>query len=335
MSDLPITIAVDAMGGDNAPGEIVAGGLACVAELDVKVELYGQVEAILEHVPGGTAPEGVEIIDCREVVAMDEEPAAAVRRKKDSSVVRCAQAVRDGRAEVMISAGNTGAAMAAALLRMGRIPGIARPAIAVPVPVPGHHPQVLIDAGATVDAAPEWLVQFARMGREYARARWHIEQPSIGLLSNGEEEGKGDELRKTVYDLLRKEAGFVGNVEASDFMRPNRADVIVTDGFTGNVALKALESALRSLAGLVFHTLESTEEARAASAVVLPLLLEAAEAYDPDLTGGAVLLGVKGMCVISHGSSSAQAIVSAARVSQECVRADVVQRLRETVNDAG
>ena len=205
----------------------------------------------------------------------------------------------------------------------------------MPVPVPGHHPQVLIDAGATVDAAPEWLVQFARMGREYARARWQIEQPSIGLLSNGEEEGKGDELRKVVFDLLRKEAGFVGNVEGSDFMQPNRADVIVTDGFTGNVALKSLESALRSLAGLVFHTLESTEEARAASQVVLPLLLSAADAYDPDLTGGAVLLGVKGVCVISHGSSSARAIVSAARVARECVRADVVQRLRETVSHAG
>jgi glycerol-3-phosphate acyltransferase PlsX len=297
VTDRPITVAVDAMGGDNAPGEIVAGALDTAAELGLRVELYGRIEAILEHVPGGVAPEGVEIIDCREVVAMD-----------------------DGRA--------------AALRRMGRIPGIARPAIAVPVPVPGYHPQVLIDAGATVDAAPEWLVQFARMGREYARARWHIEQPSIGLLSNGEEEGKGDELRKTVFDLLRKEPGFVGNVEASDFMRPGHADVIVTDGFTGNVALKALESALRSLAGLVFNTLESTEEARAASAVILPLLLEAAEAYDPDLTGGAVLLGVKGMCVISHGSSTARAIVSAARVARECVRADVVGRLRETVADA-
>jgi glycerol-3-phosphate acyltransferase PlsX len=335
MSDSLITLAVDAMGGDNAPGEIVAGALDAVTELDVRVELYGQAEAILEHVPGGTAPENVEIIDCREVIAMDDEPAAAVRHKKDASVVRCAQAVREGRAEVMISAGNTGAAMAAALLRIGRIPGIARPAIAVPVPVPGHHPQVLIDAGATVDAAPEWLVQFARMGREYARARWHIEQPSIGLLSNGGEEGKGDELRKVVFDLLRKEAGFVGNVEGSDFMQPNRADVIVTDGFTGNVALKSLESALRSLAGLVFHTLESTEEARAASQVVLPLLLSAADAYDPDLTGGAVLLGVKGVCVISHGSSTARAVVSAARVARECVRADVVQRLRETVSHAG
>jgi phosphate acyltransferase len=335
MTSEPITIALDAMGGDRAPEEIVGGAVAVAAELDMRVLLYGREEEVVTFLPGGVAPEGVKVIDCREIIGMDDEPASAVRRKKDASVVRSAQAVREGRAEVMISAGNTGAAMAAALLRMGRIPGIARPAIAVPVPVPGHHPQVLVDAGATVDAAPEWLVQFARMGREYARARWHIEQPTIGLLSNGEEEGKGDALRKVVFDLLRKESGFVGNVEGSDLMLPNRADVVVTDGFTGNVALKSLETALRSLAGLVFRTLESTEEAREASKVVLPLLLDAAEAYDPDLTGGAVLLGVKGVCVISHGSSSARAIVSAARVARECVRAGVVQRLRETVADAG
>lgn len=335
MTDAPITIAVDAMGGDRAPGEIVAGAVAAAEELDMRMLLFGREEEVLPFLPDGVVPGRIEVVDCRDVVSMDDEPAAAVRRKKDASVVRCAQAVREGQAQVMMSAGNTGAAMAAALLRIGRIPGIARPAIAVPVPVPGHHPQVLVDAGATVDAAPEWLVQFARMGREYARARWNIEEPTIGLLSNGEEEGKGDELRKVVYDLLRKEAGFVGNVEGSDLMQPNRADVVVTDGFTGNVALKSLESALRSLAGLVFHTLESTEEARAASAVVLPLLLDAADAYDPDLTGGAVLLGVKGVCVILHGSSSARAVVSAARVARECVRSDVVQRLRETVVDAG
>jgi len=335
MTSERITIAVDAMGGDNAPGEIVLGALATAAELEVDVRLYGREEDVLEHIPGGVVPDGVVVVDCREIVAMDDEPAAAVRRMKDASVVRSAQAVRDGEAHAMISAGNTGAAMAAALLRMGRIPGIARPAIAVPVPVPGHHPQVLIDAGATVDAAPEWLVQFARMGRVYAKARWDIDAPTIGLLSNGEEDGKGDQLRKTVFDLLRKEAGFVGNVEGSDLMQPGRADVFVTDGFTGNVALKSIESALRSLATIVFTTLESTDEARQASKVVLPLLLEAAEAYDPDLTGGAVLLGVKGVCVISHGSSMAPAVVSAARVARECVRAGVVQQLRETVTDAG
>jgi glycerol-3-phosphate acyltransferase PlsX len=327
-----MTIAVDAMGGDRAPGEIVAGALATAEELEVAVRIYGREEDVQPHLPGGVVPAGVVFVDCRDVVSMDDEPAAAIRRMKDSSIVRCAQAVRDGEADAMISAGNTGAVMAAALLRMGRIPGIARPAIAVPIPVPGQHPQVLIDAGATVDAAPEWLVQFARMGRVYARARWDIEAPTVGLLSNGEEEGKGDQLRKTVYELLRKEAGFIGNVEGSDLMRPGRADVFVTDGFTGNIALKSIESALQSLAGLVFRTLNATDAAREASEVVLPLLLDAAQDYDPDLTGGAVLLGVKGVCVISHGSSTSRAVVSAARVARECVRAGVIEQLRLTVN---
>lgn len=330
----PITIAVDAMGGDRAPGEIVAGALDAAAELGVRIRLFGRVEEVLACIPGGAAPDRVSVVDCREVVEMHDEPAAAVRRLKDSSVVRAAQAVRDQEADAMISAGNTGAAMAAALLRIGRIPGIARPAIAVPVPVPGHHPQVLIDAGATVDAAPEWLVQFARMGRVYARARWHIDEPSIALLSNGEEDTKGDELRKAVFDLLRKESGFIGNLEGSDLMQPDRADVFVTDGFTGNVVLKALEAALQGLAHLVFTTL-SADDVKDAAEVVVPRLLSAADAYDPDLTGGAMLMGVKGVVVISHGSSSARAIVSAARLAEECVRAGVVQRLREMVADAG
>jgi len=330
-----ITVAVDAMGGDHAPAQIVAGALAAVAELGVAVRCYGRAEEVVAHVPGGVLPDGFEIVDCREVIAMDDEPASAARRLKDASVVRAAQAVRDGEADAMISAGNTGAAMAAALLRMGRVPGVARPAIAVPIPVPGSHPQILVDAGATVDAAPEWLVQFAQMGRVYARARFGLDAPTIGLLSNGEEAGKGDTLRKTVFDLLQDEPGFVGNVEGSDFMRPGRADVIVTDGFAGNVALKSIEAALRSLATMVFATLDANDAAREAAQVILPLLLDAARAYDPDHTGGAVLLGVKGVCVISHGSSNAAAVVSAARVAEACVRADVVTQLRERVGRAG
>jgi glycerol-3-phosphate acyltransferase PlsX len=266
---------------------------------------------------------------------MDDEPASAVRKKKESSLVRSAQAVRDGGADAMVSAGNTGAAMAAALLRMGRVKGVTRPGIAVTIPVPGHPPQLLVDAGATVDAAPEWLVQFALMGREYARVRLGIPSPKVGLLSNGEEASKGDELRKQTHALLAEVPGFVGNVEGRDFMHPGVVDVIVTDGFTGNVALKSLEGALRSLAGLVFQVLDSTPEAKAASEVVLPMLLEAAEVYDPEVTGGAVLLGVKGVCVISHGSSSAKAIVSAVGVAASCVEHDVPTRMREAVEHAG
>ncbi|MGH9013728.1 MAG: phosphate acyltransferase PlsX [Acidimicrobiia bacterium] len=325
------TIAVDAMGGDKAPGEIVAGALQAVDELDVDVLLAGREEEITPLLPGGALPERVEIVDAREIVAMDEEPATAARAKKDSSLVRAAQAVKEGRAQAMVGAGNTGATMAAALLKMGRIRGIARPAIAVPIPVPGSRPQLLIDGGSTVDCSPAWLAQFARMGRDYARTRLGVDEPSVGLLSNGEEPGKGDELRKQAYPLLEKVDGFVGNVEGRDLMKGD-VDVVVTDGFTGNVALKSLEGALRAAVTLVFDVLESTPEAREAAKVVTPMLLAAAVDLDPDATGGAALLGVDGVCVISHGSSSARAIVNATRLAAECVGTGMVARLKEAIH---
>jgi glycerol-3-phosphate acyltransferase PlsX len=327
-------IAVDAMGGDHAPAEIVDGALQAAAELGVGVLLVGREDAVTPLLPAGASESGVQLDPASEVVAMDEDPASAARRKKDSSIVRCAQAVKEGRAQAMVGAGNTGATMAAALLRMGRVRGIARPAIAVPIPVPGgEHPQLLIDGGATVDCTPEWLAQFARMGREYARTRLGVEEPTVGLLSNGEESGKGDELRKETFALLERVPGFKGNVEGRDVMH-GTVDVIVTDGFTGNVALKAVEGALRAAVNLVFGVLDSTPEAREAGKVLTPLLLDAASVLDPDETGGAVLLGVDGVCVISHGSSSARAIVNAMKVADECIETGVVGRLKEAI-DAG
>lgn len=327
------TVAVDAMGGDRAPGEIVAGALQAAHELDVGVLLVGRPDVIEPLFPAGGPPDGVEVVAAYEVVAMHDDPASSVRTKKDSSLVRAAEAVRDGRAQAMVGAGNTGATMASALLRCGRIKGVARPGIAVPIPVPGSHPQILIDGGATVDCEPEWLLQFARMGSEYARARFHIDAPTIGLLSNGEEAGKGDDLRKRAFSLLEPLPGFVGNVEGRDLMA-TEPDVVVTDGFTGNVALKTLEGALRQVAGLVFGVLESTPEAKEAGAVVAPLLLDAAAELDPDATGGAVLLGIDGVCVISHGSSSARAIVNAVKVAADCVDVDVVGRIAGAISDA-
>ena len=326
-----VTVAVDAMGGDRAPGEIVAGSLQAAEELGVGVLLVGRAEAVTPLLPGGAAPDGLEVLDAREIVAMHDEPATAVRTKKDSSLVRAAKAVRDGRAQAMVGAGNTGATMAAALLKMGRIRGIARPAIAVPIPVPGGRPQLLIDGGSTVDCTSEWLVQFARMGREYARTRLGVDEPSVGLLSNGEEPGKGDELRKEAYPLLEKVEGFAGNVEGRDLMH-GTVDVLVTDGFTGNVALKSLEGALRAAVTLVFAVLDSTPEAREAAKVIAPLLVRAAADLDPDTTGGAALLGIDGVCVISHGASSARAIVNAIQVAAECVETDVVGRLKEATH---
>ena len=319
------------MGGDHAPAEIVDGALQAAAELGVGILLIGREDAVGPLLPDAAAA-GVQFEHAEDVVAMNEDAASAARRKKDSSLVRCAQAVREGRAQAMVGAGNTGATMAAALLRMGRVRGIARPAIAVPIPVPaGRHPQLLIDGGSTVDCTPEWLAQFARMGREYARTRLGVRDPTVGLLSNGEEPGKGDELRKKTFALLVDLPGFQGNVEGRDIMH-GTVDVIVTDGFTGNVVLKTLEGALRAAVNLVFGVLDSTPEAKEAGKVLTPLLLDAASVLDPDETGGAVLLGIDGVCVISHGSSSARAIVNAVRVADECVEAGVVGRLKEAVN---
>jgi glycerol-3-phosphate acyltransferase PlsX len=327
-------IAVDAMGGDRAPGEIVAGAIAAAEQLDVDILLAGPPTVLAEHLPGGVAPAGVTVLAANEVIAMDEEPANAVRTKKDSSIVACANAVRDGRAVAMVGAGNTGATMAAALLRTGRIPGVQRPAIAIPVPIPGSQRYgLLLDAGATVDPEPAWLVQWAHLGREFAKTRFGIDEPTVGLLSNGEEPGKGDELRKQTAPLLASVKGFVGNVEGRDLLR-GTVDVVVTDGFTGNVTLKTLEGALLGMAGLVFSVLDEPQWSDVADALKLRML-EAAAPLLPDNTGGAMLLGIKGVCIISHGSSSATAIVNAVRVARDSVAADVIGRLSEAIAHAG
>jgi glycerol-3-phosphate acyltransferase PlsX len=328
---VPITVAVDAMGGDLAPGEIVAGAVLAADELDVRVLLVGIEDTIAPLIPSGVS--GVEVVPATEVVAMHDSP-AAVRTRKDSSIVVSAELVRDGKADAMTSAGNTGAAMAAALLRMGRIKGVARPAIAVPIPVPGRTPQILVDGGAAVDCTAEWLRQFAVMGREYARIYQGIDEPRIGLLSNGEEPGKGDDLRKAVYPMLQSMPGFIGNVEGRDFMH-DTVDVIVTDGFTGNVALKTVEGAIRGTARLVFDTLVSTPELQQASEIVMPALLEQADQLNPDSEGGCVLLGLDGICVIAHGSSNARAMRNSVRRAKECVESKVVERMKGAIADAG
>jgi glycerol-3-phosphate acyltransferase PlsX len=329
---VPPVIAIDAMGGDRAPDEIVAGALQAVDACDVDVVLVGQPAAITPLLPGGNVPPRVAILDAPEVIAMHDDPASAVRTKKNSSIVRAAEAVRGETASAMVGAGNTGATMAAALLRFGRIKGVHRPAIALPIPVIGEERvQFLVDGGATVDPEPEWLVEWAEQGRAYARVRLGVDEPTIALLSNGEEAGKGDELRKRASELFADVKGFVGNVEGRDLMT-RCADVIVTDGFTGNVALKALEGAMLGLAGLVFGVVDTPDAPWSASADALKLsLLGAAAPLLPDNTGGALLLGVQGVCIISHGSSSAAAIVNAVRVARECVVSDVVGELREAV----
>jgi glycerol-3-phosphate acyltransferase PlsX len=322
---MTLPVALDAMGGDRAPGEIVKGAREAADQYGIAVVLVGR-SADMGDVGG------LPVIEASEVIEMHDDPAAGVRRKKDSSMVRCAEAVRDGTASAMLSAGNTGAAMAAALLRMGRIKGVARPAIATPIPVPGSTPTVLLDAGANAEVQPEWLVQFAQMGSVYAHHRFGLERPRIGLLSIGEEPGKGDTLRKETYELLSAapNVNFIGNVEGRDVMTDN-VDVVVTDGFTGNVVLKTLEGGMRTVVKALLEAFSSKPEYKEAAEQLMPALLPLYDTLDPETYGGAVLLGVDGVCIISHGSSSARAVVNALRVAQELVAGDLVGNLRAAV----
>jgi glycerol-3-phosphate acyltransferase PlsX len=332
LASLPV--AVDAMGGDKAPGEIVEGCVRVAGEDGIPVVLVGPPDQV-----GDT--DGLPLVACTEVIAMDEDPAGGVRRKKDSSLVRAAELVRDGKASAMVSAGNTGATMAAALLRMGRLPGVVRPCIATPLPRLGRTPAVLVDAGANAECTPAMLVQFAQMGAAYVSARFGTEAPTVGLLSIGEEPTKGTPLVKETHGLLAAAGGgefsrgfeFVGNLEGRDLL-PSPADVIVTDGFTGNVALKALEGSLRFLFDAMLGIFGTNEETKAAADVLLPYLLPMAAQFEPENTGGAMLLGTDGVCVISHGSSNGTAMVNAVRVAYECATRGLVDAVADAVRPA-
>ena len=317
-----LPIAVDALGGDKAPGEIIAGAREAVA---------AGIDVILVGPRGLAGCEGFELIEASEVIEMHEDAASSVRNKKDSTLVRAAEAVRDGKASAMISAGNTGATMASALLRMGRITGVKRPAIATPIPAPGTTPTVLLDAGANAEVEPEWLVQFGLMGSVYADARFGVKNPRVGLLSIGEEPGKGDTLRKQAYELFSnaKNLNFIGNVEGRDIMT-DKVDVVVTDGFTGNVALKTLEGTMRGVVKALFAAISAPEYKEHADGI-MPALLSLYSTFDPDTYGGAILLGVDGVCIISHGSSGSRAMLNGIKVAKEMVEVDMVGKIRQAV----
>ncbi len=322
---MTLPLALDAMGGDFAPAQIVAGARRAVDELGLNVILVGPPERIGD-------PQGLEVVACSEVIEMDDDPGASVRKKKDSSLVRAAELVRDGKASAMVSAGNTGATMASALLRMGRLPGVLRPCIATPLPNPGRAPTVLVDAGANAECSAEMLVQFALMASAFSRTRYDIARPKVALLSIGEESTKGTPLVKETHQLLAQDTtiDFVGNVEGRDLI-PSPVDVVVTDGFTGNVALKTLEGSLKFIFKLVLDVIGTNDDTRAAGDVLFPYLLPAAADLSPDAHGGAILLGLEGICVISHGSSNATAIMNALRVGAEMHAAGVVDQLRVAI----
>jgi glycerol-3-phosphate acyltransferase PlsX len=327
-------IAVDAMGGDFAPRSVVEGALLAAERQSISSLLVGDRAAIAAIDPSIERHPLIEIRHAGEVIAMGAEPAAGVRRLKDSSIVRAAEAVRDGDAIGLLSAGNTGAALAASLLRIGRIKGVARPAIAVPFPVLGSTPCTLIDSGANPDATPEMLVQFAQLGVVYTRSQFGVERPRVAVLTIGEEAGKGNAMVKQACALLERPdwaeacgADYVGNLEGGDLMT-GAGDVLVCDGFTGNVVLKALEGAMELALDAIRAALGSTPTAAATASVLDPILEPLFAALDPNLIGAAMLCGTKKVSVISHGSSTSETIANAIRTTAEMADSTIVEDFR-------
>ena len=320
------------MGGDHAPEEIVKGALLAVKEYPVEVVLVGQEEVVRKELAAADSLRNIEVVDAREVVEMDDNALTPLRRKKDSSVRVCANLVAEGRADAFVSAGNTGATWTSARMVMGMIEGVSRPALAAILPNVNDH-TLLLDVGANVDAKPNHLREFAVMGHFYAQMVFGIEAPRVGLLSIGEEEGKGNELTKETFRVL-KETGlnFVGNAEGRDIYNGN-VDVVVCDGFIGNVVLKASEA----LGEFVFTTLRQ-EMTRSWKRKIGGLLARSAfsglkKRMDYSEYGGAPLLGVKGGCIVCHGRSNAKAIKNAIRVARNFAINRIDAKIMTKVND--
>ncbi len=320
-------VAVDAMGGDHAPAEIVRGALRAATELHVPVVLVGRRELLETELARIEGPETVSrarlsIVDAREVVEMDEHPANAVRTKRDSSVVRACGLVAEGAASAAVSAGNSGAVLAAALFTMKRIPGVARPAIGALLPSRGAR-TFLLDVGANTDCRPEWLAQFALMGTVYARTMMGTTSPRVGLLSNGEEAGKGSQLVQDAFPLIEAAVPrFVGNIESKELFSGS-CDVAVCDGFVGNIALKTAEGVGEYLFAALRDAAMGSFTGKVGGQLLKPRLRAIRDGVDYRHTGGALLLGVAGEVVIAHGRSDALAIMNAIRVAAEAAHRDV------------
>jgi glycerol-3-phosphate acyltransferase PlsX len=311
-----IRIAVDAMGGDRGAAEIVAGALEAATDSIVPV-LFG---------PPGLETHGLELREAPDVIEMDEKPAEAVRSKPDSSLVAAVRAVAEGTADAVVSAGNTGAMLAAGLLELRRIPGVMRPAIGVPIPSK-RGPSLLIDAGANADARAEHLLQFAAMGAVFAEQILGIQHPEVRLLSIGEEREKGNQLTLEAHELLAaSDLNFAGNAEGRDLLE-GVADVLVTDGFTGNVALKTVEGTITTLLDALREEITATARGKLGGFLIRPAARRLRRRLDPATYGGAYLLGLRGLAVIAHGNSSSTAIANAIRLAARGVEHDVVAAL--------
>lgn len=340
-------IALDAMGGDNAPYEIVWGGMLAAAQTADEVILVGDEGAIRDalkthHPKIRPLPDvkalldsgKVRIVHTDESVAMDDAPAAAVRRKKNCSINLCMRMIKEGEADAAVSAGNSGAMAASALFILGRIKGVARPAIATVMPTAdADRPLLLLDAGANTDCHHEWLRQFAVMGDVYSRLVLGREEPQVGLMSIGTEDCKGNELTKHAFPLLRDytpSIHFKGNVEGHDVFE-GQTDVIVCDGFIGNVILKTSESAAHAISGWLKRIIKSRLMYKLAAILLLPALKTFKHQMDPEIHGGAPLLGVPGAVIITHGSSSYKAIFYACRAGSRAAEHNVSKEIETCI----
>lgn len=322
-------IAIDAMGGDNAPKAIVEGAMKAVTLFsDIDITLYGKEPLIKEYL---TNQKRITIVHTDTVIEATDEPVRAVRRKKDASMVLMANAVKEGEADACISAGNTGALMTAGLFVVGRIEGIERPALAPTLPTIEGNGFLMLDVGANADAKPEQLLQYAMMGSIYANKVRGIEKPRVGLLNVGTEEKKGNELTKAAYQLLKgSDLHFIGNVEARDLL-DGIADVVVTDGFTGNVALKTIEGTALSVFKMLKTALTSNLQSKLAAAVLKPKLKVIKGKLDYSEYGGAGLFGLKAPVIKAHGSSDPNAVYNAIRQAREMVSNEVTGTIRHSV----
>ncbi len=327
-----IWIAVDAMGGDAAPGHIVDGALAAVRHFDLGVALVGpsaRLEAELAT-RGGADAARVRVVGADSVVEMAESPSAALRRKPTASIKVAAETVARGDAAALFSAGHTGASVMAAYGAFGMLPGVGRPALAAAVPT-RERPAILLDVGASVECRPQHLVQFAVMGSVYARVAFGIEAPRVGLLSIGEEETKGNELTREAHRLLRASPlSFIGNIEARD-VYSGAADVIVCDGFTGNVALKISEGLVDVVDNLLTEELSRTVAMRVGSLLTRRALRHFRRRVDSSEYGGAPLLGVAGIAIIGHGRSSAKAVRNAIAMAYRFASGSFIERLERNI----
>jgi len=318
------------MGGDYAPAEIVTGALRTREELGVEVLLVGDPQQIEAALPQQANLRQLEIVPAEEAIAMDEEPIRGVRRKPRASINVAMDLVKQKRAEAVVSAGHSGAAMAAANFRLGRLPGIERPAIGAVLPtIVASKPVLILDVGANVDCRPEFLDQFAAMGTIYSQYVLGISEPKVGLLNIGEEDSKGNDLAKRTYQLLQENSqiAFIGNAEGRDVLS-GRFDVIVCDGFVGNVLLKFAEAVGEVALQILREELPQGLNGQLGTALLKPNLRRIKQRIDHAERGGGLLLGVAGICIISHGSSQAPAIFNAIRLAKEAIDNRVLERIQ-------